>query len=197
MIIFYVKKEPRPIFTTQHLLKENGIEFKEIQINPEHFLAKDILKSAITKMRKAGKVGSFETLAELPIIETDTFALNGTDILKIGFEALIELLQQSTKTKKLRIKRITRKQHETLDLTLENEARINITMLRVANEIDIFKEVNLWPEDQKTAFIIAWRTAQHARAIDLKILADMVTWKANNADPHANAPKHWLGDPDR
>jgi transposase len=93
--------------------------------------------------------------------------------------------------KKLKIKRIQlkRKQEDsTINLTQEALARISITMLRIVNGINVNEIVNNWPLGERATFMMGWRLAQHMKASDFRILADMILEKAKLADPYSSSP---------
>lgn len=90
--------------------------------------------------------------------------------------------------KKLKIKRIqiqrTKTPSNKIDINQEMIARINVTMLRIINGIDINQIINDWSMQEKAAGMIMWRYCQHLSASNLRVLADMITEKAKVADPY-------------
>jgi hypothetical protein len=193
MITIYVKKEKEPNFDLQHLMTENDIEYKELQLNTEHFSAKDTLRRAIKLMREKGKTGTFNELAVLPIVQTELFALNAKDLSKIDDVTLIELLKQGEgiEKKKLKIKKITKQKIPTIGLSGEDEARINTTVIKViyGKDINIEDIVDSWPNGEKAAFMIAWRLASHAQAETLLVMADMLKNRAEQVDKYRKKEK--------
>lgn len=69
-------------------------------------------------------------------------------------------------------------------LTLEGEARINVTILRMINGVDTYAIIRGWSEKEKEAALIMWRLAQHNKAHDFMLYAEMLTSKAKAADPY-------------
>lgn len=87
--------------------------------------------------------------------------------------------------KKLKIHRIYNKHnHHSFAITKEAEARINVTILRVINGVNIIEIMSEWSMGEKAAAMIAWRYAQHNNAELLDILADQLRSKAKFMDPY-------------
>ena len=76
-------------------------------------------------------------------------------------------------------------------LRLEDEARINVTMLRLVNGIPIYEVMKLWTYEEKATAVIMWRLAQHQKASELELFADMMIEKARNADPYRRDNDTW------
>jgi hypothetical protein len=85
-----------------------------------------------------------------------------------------------------------------IDVDATNDARINVTVLRAMNGIDITDIIKTWTMGERAAALILWRIGQHQRADELLMLADMVASKAESYDPYRNDNKHnWIGDIDK
>ena len=125
-------------------------------------------------------------LAETPIIKTDKETLPAWYI-KENMEKILNELKANQKPdkKKLKIKRI-RKNMNAVDYkiyhTAETEARINVTILRAINGINITDIVNEFKEEEKAAFMIAWRLSQHMNANNMKIVIDMIKERIGDID---------------
>ena len=59
-------------------------------------------------------------------------------------------------------------------------------MLRLVNGADIYSIIKEWGEREKAAALITWRLAQHNKANDLRLIAEMMENKAKDADPYVN-----------
>jgi len=59
-------------------------------------------------------------------------------------------------------------------------------MLRLVNGADIYSIMKGWSEREKAAALITWRLAQHNKANDLRLIAEMMENKAQDADPYVN-----------
>lgn len=88
---------------------------------------------------------------------------------------------------KLKIKRITKshKQPDTIQLSQESIARINVTILRLINGVNTYEVMEEWSEKERAAAMILWRLAQHNKGNDMRLMAEMLTTKAQIADPYA------------
>ena len=139
---------------------------------------------------------SYNELKKQPILEIEgritypaQFLENldefGMQILINDIAKLQEQQQHENKQLKLKIKNKLKKQNK-INITLESQARINVTMLRLINGVDIYKIMKGWSDKEKAAGIILWRLAQHNKANDLRLIAEMMENKAKTADPYDN-----------
>jgi len=85
---------------------------------------------------------------------------------------------------KLKIKYNPYRCKESVLISKESEAKINVTMLRVINGIDIYNVMKGWSEEEKAAGMIMWRLAQHNKGNEMRLIADMLITKAKIADPY-------------
>jgi hypothetical protein len=185
-----------------------GIKCDSVPLPP-----REKLKKLVTKIRAhrdvigTKKKGNwkFEDLIKSPILDIEgdltypEFYLTGqTKLERLCFMNMIKDKQhadeQDTKnTIKLKIKipKHARKhtQIENVNLSLESLARINVTMLRLINGIDIYVIMKGWTEEEKAAGMIMWRLAQHNKRNDLRLIAEMMNNKADQADPYAEKIK--------
>lgn len=69
-------------------------------------------------------------------------------------------------------------------LTDEGKARINVTILRMVNGVDPYKIVRGWTDKEKEAAMIMWRLAQHNKASEMMLFAEMLKNAAKSADPY-------------
>jgi len=174
-----------------NMLENAKIEYITTNINN---VDANELKELKTKMREnrvklshvRGPENKWQTSSLLlpPIIETD-FGVFPWWYTREKLDSIIVQLEQKTqkpKIKRIQIKRITNK--TTVNLTATSEARINVTILRALNNVNIYDIMNEWPLAERAAGMIMWRLAQHMKATDLFLLADMITEKAMLADPY-------------
>ena len=59
-------------------------------------------------------------------------------------------------------------------------------MLRLVNGANIYSIMKGWGEKEKAAALITWRLAQHNKANNLRLIAEMLNNKAIEADPYVN-----------
>ncbi len=136
-----------------------------------------------------------DELKKQPILEIEGYITYPAQFLEnldeLGMQMLINdilRLQERTpqaKTLKLKIKNKLKKSDK-INISLESQARINVTMLRIINGINIYDVMKGWSEREKTAALITWRLAQHNKANDLRLIAEMMENKAKDADPYVN-----------
>ena len=134
-------------------------------------------------------------LIKQPILEIEGYITYPAQFIEnldeLGMQMLINdilLLQERTpqaKTLKLKIKNKLEKSDK-INISLESQARINVTMLRLVNGADIYSIMKGWSEREKAAALITWRLAQHNKANDLRLMAEMMENKAQDADPYVN-----------
>jgi len=138
---------------------------------------------------------TYKELIKQPILEIEGYITYPAQFLEnldeFGMQTLINdilRLQERTpqaKTLKLKIKNKLKKSDK-INISLESQARINVTMLRIINGINIYDVMKGWSEREKTAALITWRLAQHNKANDLRLIAEMMENKAKDADPYVN-----------
>jgi len=138
---------------------------------------------------------TYKELIKQPILEIEGYITYPAQFLEnldeFGIQMLINdilRLQErtpQTKTIKLKIKNRWKKSN-TINISLESQARINVTMLRLVNGVDIYSIMKGWGENEKAAALITWRLAQHNKANDLRLIAEMMENKAKDADPYVN-----------
>ena len=138
---------------------------------------------------------TYDELKKLPILEIEGYIAYPAQFLEnldeLGMQMLINdilRLQERTpqaKTLKLKIKNKLEKSDK-INISLESQARINVTMLRLVNGADIYSTMKGWSEKEKAAALITWRLAQHNKANDLRLVAEMMENKAQDADPYVN-----------
>ena len=138
---------------------------------------------------------TYKELIKQPILEIEGYITYPAQFLEnldeFGIQMLINdilRLQErtpQTKTIKLKIKNRWKKSN-TINISLESQARINVTMLRLINGVDIYSVMKGWSEREKAAALITWRLAQHNKANDLRLIAEMMENKAKDADPYVN-----------
>ena len=138
---------------------------------------------------------TYKELIKQPILEIEGYITYPAQFLEnldeFGMQMLINdilRLQERTpqaKTLKLKIKNKLKKSDK-INISLESQARINVTMLRIINGINIYDVMKGWSEREKTAALITWRLAQHNKANDLRLIAEMMENKAKDADPYVN-----------
>ena len=138
---------------------------------------------------------TYDKLKKQPILEIEGYITYPAQFLEnldeFGIQMLINdilLLQERTphtKTLKLKIKNKLEKSDK-INISLESQARINVTMLRLVNGADIYSIMKGWSEKEKAAALITWRLAQHNKANDLRLMAEMMENKAKDADPYVN-----------
>lgn len=93
--------------------------------------------------------------------------------------------KKETKKKKikLRIKKSNKKPE--VFITLTGMARINVTLTRIIyGEQPVEEIMSKWSNEEKEAAMIMWRLAQHQKASELMLLAEMLKNKADTADPY-------------
>lgn len=138
---------------------------------------------------------TYDELKKQPILEIEGYITYPAQFLEnldeFGMQMLINdilRLQERTpqaKTLKLKIKNKLEKSDK-INISLESQARINVTMLRLINGVDIYSVMKGWGEKEKAAALITWRLAQHNKANDLRLMAEMMENKAKDADPYVN-----------
>lgn len=138
---------------------------------------------------------SYNELKKQPMLEIEgriTYPAQFLENLdEFGMQMLInDILRlqertQQTKTIKLKIKNKLKKSDK-INISLESQARINVTMLQLINGVDIYSVMKRWSEREKAAALITWRLAQHNKANDLRLMAEMMENKAKTADPYDN-----------
>ena len=138
---------------------------------------------------------TYDKLKKQPILEIEGYITYPAEFLEnldeFGIQMLINdilRLQERTpqaKTLKLKIKNKLEKSDK-INISLESQARLNVTMLRLVNGADIYSIMKGWSEREKAAALITWRLAQHNKANDLRLIAEMLNNKAIEADPYVN-----------
>ena len=138
---------------------------------------------------------TYDKLKKQPILEIEGYITYPAEFLEnldeFGIQMLINdilRLQERTpqaKTLKLKIKNKLEKSDK-INISLESQARINVTMLRLVNGANIYSIMKGWGEKEKAAALITWRLAQHNKANDLRLMAEMMENKAKDADPYVN-----------
>jgi hypothetical protein len=183
-------------------LKQNEIVFMHfinISNNEERELVNKIREhrdTIGTDKRIKHKINwTHKELIKQPILEIEGYITYPAQFLEnldeFGMQTLINdilRLQERTpqaKTLKLKIKNKLKKSDK-INISLESQARINVTMLRLVNGADIYSIMKGWSEKEKAAALITWRLAQHNKANDLRLMAEMMENKAKDADPYVN-----------
>jgi len=138
---------------------------------------------------------TYDELKKPPILELEgkiTYPAQFLENLdEFGMQILIndilQLQERTTQTKTLKLKIKNRwKKSNTINISLESQARINVTMLRLVNGVDIYSIMKGWGENEKAAALITWRLAQHNKANDFRLMAEMMENRAKDADPYVN-----------
>lgn len=183
-------------------LKQNEIVFMHfinISNNEERELVNKIREHrdtiGVDKRIKHKINWTYDELKKQPILEIEGYITYPAQFLEnldeFGIQMLINdilRLQERTpqaKTLKLKIKNKLKKSDK-INISLESQARINVTMLRLVNGADIYSIMKGWSEREKAAALITWRLAQHNKANDLRLIAEMMENKAKDADPYVN-----------
>ena len=138
---------------------------------------------------------TYDELKKQPILEIEGYITYPAQFLEnldeFGIQMLINdilRLQERTpqaKTLKLKIKNKLKKSDK-INISLESQARINVTMLRLVNGANIYSIMKGWGEKEKADALITWRLAQHNKANNLRLIAEMLNNKAIEADPYVN-----------
>jgi len=140
----------------------------------------------------------FNEISRLPIIEIEddiaypAFYIENMGILERSCWMHAIEDKQKTDDKKQRMTKLKLKiknklkKSDKINISLESQARINVTMLRLVNGVDIYSIMKGWGEKEKAAALITWRLAQHNKANDLRLMAEMMENKAQDADPYVN-----------
>ena len=136
---------------------------------------------------------TYDKLKKQPILEIEgriTYPAQFLENLdEYGMQSLmndIRRLQERTpqaKTLKLKIKNKLKKSDK-INISLESQARINVTMLRLVNGANIYSIMKGWGEKEKAAALITWRLAQHNKASEMMLFAEMLKNAAKSADPY-------------
>lgn len=184
-------------------LSSNGISLNiyfNVQEHDEKRLVNEIRKhrdwiGTDTRIKGHKINWTYKELIKQPILEIEGYITYPAQFLEnldeFGMKTLINdilRLQERTpqaKTPKLKIKNKLKKSDK-INISLESQARINVTMLRLVNGTDIYSIMNGWSEKEKAAALITWRLAQHNKANDLRLMAEMMENKAKDADPYVN-----------
>ena len=183
-------------------LKQNEIVFMHfinISNNEERELVNKIREHrdtiGVDKRIKHKINWTYDELKKQPILEIEGYITYPAQFLEnldeFGIQMLINdilRLQERTpqaKTLKLKIKNKLEKSDK-INISLESQARINVTMLRLVNGANIYSIMKGWGEKEKAAALITWRLAQHNKANDLRLIAEMLNNKAIEADPYVN-----------
>jgi hypothetical protein len=207
MIIVYINpKDTNPNHDqniTIDILKCMGVEFITTDL---HKTQLEIIRKLTQKMRENRKQLSkvkgpnnkwdHDSLILPPVMEVGKDAYPWWYIRERLDEIIrYERIQIPTKPK-LKIKRITNNKNtkDQIELDLLSLARINVTMLALVNRIDPIDIMCHWPMGERAAGMIMWRLAQHYKSFELNILADMLSNKAQVADPYAKRNNVWIGD---
>jgi hypothetical protein len=81
----------------------------------------------------------------------------------------------------MKIRRVTRPTNpDSVDITLEGRARINITMARIAAGVNIYEILNSWSEKEKEAALILWSMSQRNQAIEMQRQAEQLIEQAKS-----------------
>lgn len=184
-------------------LSSNGISVNihfNVQKHEEKRLVNEIRKhrdwiGTDTRIKGHKINWTYDKLKKQPILEIEGYITYPAEFLEnldeVGIQMLINdilRLQERTpqaKTLKLKIKNKLKKSDK-INISLESQARINVTMLRLVNGADIYSIMKGWSEKEKAAALITWRLAQHNKANDLRLMAEMMENKAKDADPYVN-----------
>lgn len=184
-------------------LSSNGISlniYLNVQEHDEKRLVNEIRKhrdwiGTDTRIKGHKINWTYKELIKRPILEIEGYITYPAEFLEnldeFGIQMLINdilRLQERTpqaKTLKLKIKNKLEKSDK-INISLESQARINVTMLRLVNGADIYSIMKGWGEKEKAAALITWRLAQHNKANDLRLMAEMMENKAQDADPYVN-----------
>ena len=184
-------------------LSSNGISLNiyfNVQEHDEKRLVNEIRKhrdwiGTDTRIKGHKINWTYDKLRKQPILEIEGYITYPAEFLEnldeFGIQMLINdilRLQERTpqaKTLKLKIKNKLEKSDK-INISLESQARINVTMLRLVNGADIYSIMKGWSEREKAAALITWRLAQHNKANDLRLIAEMMENKAQDADPYVN-----------
>lgn len=194
--ILYIDKN-RPTteyFVIEELMKEKKLKLEKIDIST---LSENELKQIRFEMRMVRPFlrtvdwpndrWSYEQLSKPPILKTQIGTYPWWYLIKLEYmQKIVDTLVDLQKIQpKLAIRRITKstQRNDVLSVTLEELARVNVTILRVINGTSITEIAEHWSIKEKAAALITWRLAQHQRSNDLRVLADMITEKAKLADP--------------
>lgn len=190
---------------TVDILKHTGIDFVTADL---HKTPLAIIKTLVTRMREnreqltkvrgPNDKWNFNSLEMPPIIEVDGEAYPWWYTREMLDEIIRKekiRIPEKPKTK-LKINRIrnNRNTKDQIELDLVSLARINITMLALVNGIDVIDIMRFWSMNERAAGMIMWRLAQHYKAYELNILADMLSNKARVADPYTKRNNTWIGD---
>ena len=184
-------------------LSSNGISLNiyfNVQEHDEKRLVNEIRKhrdwiGTDTRIKGHKINWTHDKLKKQPILEIEGYITYPAEFLEnldeFGIQMLInDILRlqertQQAKTLKLKIKNKLKKSDK-INISLESQARINVTMLRLVNGADIYSIMKGWSEREKAAALITWRLAQHNKANDLRLIAEMMENKAKDADPYVN-----------
>ena len=184
-------------------LSSNGISLNiyfNVQEHDEKRLVNEIRKhrdwiGTDTRIKGHKINWTYKELIKQPILEIEGYITYPAEFLEnldeFGTQMLINdilRLQERTpqaKTLKLKIKNKLKKSDK-INISLESQARINVTMLRLVNGANIYSIMKGWGEKEKAAALITWRLAQHNKANDLRLIAEMLNNKAKDADPYVN-----------
>ena len=184
-------------------LSSNGISLNiyfNVQEHDEKRLVNEIRKhrdwiGTDTRIKGHKINWTYKELIKQPILEIEGYITYPAEFLEnldeFGTQMLINdilRLQERTpqaKTLKLKIKNKLKKSDK-INISLESQARINVTMLRLVNGANIYSIMKGWGEKEKAAALITWRLAQHNKANDLRLMAEMMENKAQDADPYVN-----------
>ena len=184
-------------------LSSNGISLNiyfNVQEHDEKRLVNEIRKhrdwiGTDTRIKGHKINWTYKELIKQPILEIEGYITYPAEFLEnldeFGTQMLINdilRLQERTpqaKTLKIKIKNKLKKSDK-INISLESQARINVTMLRLVNGANIYSIMKGWSEREKAAALITWRLAQHNKANDLRLIAEMMENKAQDADPYVN-----------
>jgi arsenate reductase-like glutaredoxin family protein len=179
----------------KRIAKELKIKFEERKLNPNN-------RELVTKIRTTKTPGTFNELGGVaPILESTNKAwpayklITQEQIEETLILAAADEVPKENKKSKLKIRRIfNRNNGDRILMRGEDEARINVTILRALNGTNIIKIMDEWSNEEKAAGLIMWRIAQHNKSEELEILADMIKTKASISDPFKRKNNTWIGD---
>jgi hypothetical protein len=205
MMILYIyeKDQNKPyINAIRRRLNEQYTDIKEILVDKKQLNSRELLGSAVTKIREQGKPGQWKELVIPPILETERGAWNfwqlsaGTTLKETTLierinvtltkeEKLIHIKQQ--KTQKSTLKKLKELTNSKKDLVME--ATINVQTLRLTKAMNQDKLLNDLVEGmntkEATAFIIGVRLARHSDALKMKELKLRIEDIIKNTDKFA------------
>ena len=211
-VILYTHKSTKPwikhnrdqINDIKSLLEIKEIEYEEKNKPFEQELRDCATQMRITREKLMGKntkpEWNFNNLVNSPIlvVTEPTLVVYPWWYLKNedNLNKIIWNIQQQKKAKEtlkqrnkahiqVKIKNKLKKSDK-INISLESQARINVTMLRLVNGADIYSIMKGWGEKEKAAALITWRLAQHNKANDLRLMAEMMENRAKDADPYVN-----------